>query len=212
MKSSPQQLIQGFQRFREQHFGHKDGLFQKLVEQGQTPRTLVVACCDSRVDPALVLDCAPGDLFVIRNVANLVPPLEQRAGGHHGTTAAIEYGVRNLAVENIVVLGHAHCGGINALVRAGGISNPDSYIGDWMHLVESARLSVMKDFPDASMEEKERACEQRAILVSLNNLMTFPWVRERVENGSLNLHGWYFDIEQGQLLGYNANAGKFESL
>jgi carbonic anhydrase len=211
MTSSPQQLVQGFQRFREQHFARKDGMFQKLVEQGQTPKTLVVACCDSRVDPALVLDCAPGDLFVIRNVANLVPPSEQRAG-HHGTTAAIEYGVRNLAVEHIIVLGHAHCGGINALVRAGGISNPDSYIGDWMHLVESARISVMNDFPNATLEEKERACEQRAILVSLRNLMTFPWVRERVEKGSLTLHGWYFDIEQGQLLGYNPGAGLFESL
>lgn len=211
MKSSPAQLIQGFQRFREQYFARKNGLFQQLVEHGQTPKTLVVACCDSRVDPALVLDCAPGDLFVIRNVANLVPPLEQRAG-HHGTTAAIEYGVRNLGVQHIIVLGHAHCGGINALVRDGGVSNPDSYIGDWMHLVESARLSVMQDFPCASMEEKERACEQRAILVSLRNLMTFPWVRERVENGTLALHGWYFDIELGLLLGYNAGTGQFESL
>ncbi len=211
MTTSPQQLIQGFQRFREQHFAHKDSMFQQLVEHGQTPKTLVVACCDSRVDPALVLDCAPGDLFVIRNVANLVPPSEQRAG-HHGTTAAIEYGVCNLAVEHIIVLGHAHCGGINTLVQDSGVSNADSFIGDWMHLVESARLSVIADMPSASLAEQVRACEQRAILVSLRNLMTFQWVRERVENGTLTLHGWYFDIEQGQLLGYNTSAGLFESL
>ncbi len=211
MTASPKQLILGFQRFREQYFASKDGMFQQLVEYGQTPKTLVVACCDSRVDPALVLNCAPGDLFVIRNVANLVPPLEQRAG-HHGTTAAVEYGVRNLGVEHIIVLGHAHCGGINALVQGAGVANPDSFIGDWMHLVESARSSVMTEMPEASAADQVRACEQRAILVSLRNLMTFPWVREGTEKGTLTLHGWYFDLEHGQLLGYNADTGRFESL
>ncbi|HLP98131.1 MAG TPA: carbonic anhydrase [Sideroxyarcus sp.] len=204
-------LVEGFRRFREQHFERNDSLYQQLVTQGQTPKTLVVACCDSRVDPALVLDCAPGDLFVIRNVANLVPPAEGRAG-HHGTTAAIEYGVRNLGVEHIIVLGHAHCGGINTLVRAGGISGSGSFIDDWMGLVESARNKVMAEMPHASPEEQTRACEQRSILVSMDNLMTFPWIRERVENGSLTLHGWYFDIEHGQLLRYEAATRDFVAL
>ncbi|MDO8413806.1 MAG: carbonic anhydrase [Gallionellaceae bacterium] len=211
MISVPQQLVQGFLRFREQHFGRADGLFQQLVVKGQNPKTLVVACCDSRVDPALVLDCAPGDLFVIRNVANLVPPSEGRIG-HHGTSAALEFGVRNLGVEHIIVLGHAHCGGIRALVETGGINNPDSFIDDWMHLVESARADVVQEMPTASLDEKVRACEQRALLVSLHNLLTFPWVRERVEQGKLTLHGWYFDIEHGQLLHYNARTNAFESL
>jgi len=162
MTSSPQKLIDGFVRFRERHFARDDGLFRQLVAQGQTPKTLVVACCDSRVDPALVLDCAPGDLFVIRNVANLVPPSEGRVG-HHGTSAALEFGVRNLGVEHIIVLGHAHCGGIQALVETGGINNPDSFIEDWMHLVESARASVAQDMPHASLEDQVYACEQRAI-------------------------------------------------
>lgn len=211
MTSSPQKLIDGFVRFRERHFARDDGLFRQLVAQGQTPKTLVVACCDSRVDPALVLDCAPGDLFVIRNVANLVPPSEGRVG-HHGTSAALEFGVRNLGVEHIIVLGHAHCGGIQALVETGGINNPDSFIDDWMHLVESARASVAQDMPHASLEDQVYACEQRAILVSLHNLMTFPWVRERVEKGTLTLHGWYFDIEHGQLLRYNTSTNMFEAL
>ena len=211
MISSPQKLIDGFLRFRQQHFESAGGLFQQLVAQGQTPKTLVVACCDSRVDPALVLDCAPGDLFVIRNVANLVPPSEGRVG-HHGTSAALEFGVRKLGVEHIIVLGHAHCGGIHALVETGGINNPDSFIDDWMHLVESARAGVERDMPDAALDDRVRACEQRAILVSLQNLMTFSWVRERVEQGRLTLHGWYFDIGQGQLLGYNAAVKKFEAL
>ena len=202
MNTIPRKLLEGFQRFRERHFKSNDSLYQQLVTEGQTPRTMVVACCDSRVDPALVLDCEPGDLFVIRNVANLVPPIEGRAG-HHGTTAAIEYGVRNLCVEHIIVLGHAHCGGIGALVRSGGVSNPGSFIDDWMCLVESARRSVMAEMPNATLKEQTRACEQRAILVSLENLMTFSWVRERVEAGKLRLHGWYFDIENGQLLRYD---------
>ena len=211
MSSSPQKLIEGFLRFRERHFMRDDGLFQQLVVQGQTPKTLVVACCDSRVDPALVLDCAPGDLFVIRNVANLVPPSEGRIG-HHGTSAALEFGVCNLGVQHIIVLGHAHCGGIQTLVKTGGIQNPNSFIDDWMHLAESARKEVTKEMPDASLEEQARACEQRAILVSLHNLMTFSWVRERVELGTLTLHGWYFDIERGQMLRYNASQNSFVAL
>ena len=209
--TSPQQLIQGFQRFREQHFTHDDMLYRQLVAQGQTPRILVVACCDSRVDPAIVLDCAPGDLFVIRNVANLVPPSENLAG-HHGTSAALEYGVRNLGVQHIIVLGHAHCGGIRTLVETGGRNNPNSFIDDWMHLVEDARAGVERDMRGAPLKDRTQACEQRAILISLRNLMTFPWVRERVERATLTLHGWYFDIEHGQLLSYNAAASAFESL
>ncbi len=211
MSQIPQKLISGFQRFRKQHFESNDNFYQQLVTSGQTPKTLVVACCDSRVDPALVLDCEPGDLFVIRNVANLVPPAEGRAG-HHGTTAAIEYGVRTLAVQHIIVFGHARCGGINALVRSGGESQTDSFIGDWMGLAEAARASVMRDMPDAPLEELSRACEQRAILGSLKNLMTFSWVKEPVEQGKLTLHGLYFDIEQGQLLQFNEKTQRFEAL
>jgi carbonic anhydrase len=211
MNSVPQKFIEGFRRFRERHFERNDSFYQQLVTQGQTPKTMVVGCCDSRVDPALVLDCEPGDLFVIRNVANLVPPAEGRAG-HHGTTAAIEYGVRSLGVNHIIVLGHAHCGGIAALMKNGGVSDPGSFIDDWMHLVDSARATVMAEMPHATQEEQARACEQRAILVSLNNLMTFAWVRERVEAGQLALHGWYFDIEHGELLRYQTATRDFVAL
>lgn len=186
-------------------------MYRNLVEQGQTPKFLIVGCCDSRVDPALIFDCAPGDLFVIRNVANLVPPAEDRVG-HHGTTAALEYGVRMLGVEHIVVLGHAQCGGIYNLMSTFGMSNPDSFIDDWMSLVESARASVMLDFAHESEEQRQRICEQRAILVSLQNLQTFPWISERVAQGTLTLHGWYFDIEQGLLLGYDATTQQFVTL
>jgi carbonic anhydrase len=204
------ELIEGFRRFRARHFAEDDALYRQLATQGQTPKFLIVACCDSRVDPAIVLDCAPGDLFVVRNVANLVPPAEGHAG-HHGTTAALEYGVRFLGVRHIIVLGHAQCGGIRALMEGIGIDDPESFIKDWMKLAESARISVENEMADAEPEKRIRACEQHAIGVSLQNLMTFPWVRDRVNNGSLFLHGWYFDIEQGQLLQYSPANGTFTS-
>jgi len=205
------ELIEGFRRFRARHFAENDALYRQLATQGQTPKFLIVACCDSRVDPAIVLDCAPGDLFVVRNVANLVPPAEGHAG-HHGTTAALEYGVRFLGVRHIIVLGHAQCGGIRALMDGIGIDDPDSFIKDWMKLAESARISVESEMADATPEARIRACEQRAIGDSLQNLMTFPWVHERVNNGTLFLHGWYFDIEQGQLLRYIPDSRTFNSI
>ena len=209
--TSPSHLIEGFWRFREQHFTNDDALYRQLVEQGQAPKILVIACCDSRVDPAIVLDCAPGDLFVIRNVANLVPPAETLSG-HHGTSSALEFAVCNLGVQHIIVLGHAHCGGIRTLVEAGGKNNPDSFIDAWVNLVEYARATVERDMPNAPLDERLQACEQRSILISLQNLMTFSWVRERVEKGALTLRGWYFDIEHGQLLQYDASNDVFIAL
>lgn len=209
--TTPKQLIEGFRRFREQHFTENDALYRQLVTEGQSPKIMVVACCDARVDPALVLDCAPGDLFVIRNVANLVPPAESRSGGRHGTSAALEFGVRSLGVEHIIVLGHAHCGGIRSLFEDGG-EDAASYINSWMRMAENVQADVVRDLPHATLDEQVSVCEQRSILVSLDNLMTFPWVRERVASGSLSLHGWYFDIEHGQLLQYNATSHAFEPL
>ena len=208
--STPGRLIEGFARFRQRHYAKDDALFRELVEQGQTPEILVVACCDARVDPALVLDCAPGDLFVIRNVANLVPPAENQ-GHYHGTSAALEFGVRKLNVGHIIVLGHAHCGGIQALLE-GNVQKEDAFISEWMGIAAAAREQVSREFAGADSAVRQCACEQQAILVSLGNLMTFPWVRERVEQGTLTLHGWYFDIERGELLGYDAAARQFEVL
>jgi carbonic anhydrase len=210
--SSLGDLIKGFHTFREQHFADNDALYRQLVEKGQTPKTLVVACCDSRVDPALILNCVPGDLFVIRNVANLVPPAESRPGGRHGTSAALEYAVRTLKVERIIVLGHARCGGIRALMSDSYTGNEDSFINSWMRLAEDARTGTAQTLANAPAEARERFCEQRAILGSLENLMTFSWVRERVELGTLALHGWYFDMENGELLGYDTSSDSFQTL
>lgn len=204
-------LIDGFHRFRAQHYGRDGTPFKQLVREGQAPKTMVIACCDSRVDPAIVTDCDPGDLFVVRNVANLVPPYE--TGGHyHGTSAALEFAVRFLAVRHVVVLGHARCGGIRALVQGVDGGEPSQFIQPWMEIAAAARLKAMDGKTGRPPAEAERACEQAAIEVSLDNLLSFPWIRRRVETGQLYLHGWYFDMDHGALLRYNPADGRFDSL
>lgn len=202
-------LIDGFGRFRAEHFKTEDSLYQRLTREGQSPRIMVIACCDSRVDPAIITDCDPGDLFVVRNVANLVPPYE--TGGHyHGTSAALEFAVRCLKVEDVIVLGHSRCGGIRALLD--GIHGPDGlgqFITPWMAIAAEARQQAVPAGAGQPDEAAARACEQAAIRISLQNLLGYQWVNERVQSGKLGLHGWYFDMEHGQLLRYNPQTAGF---
>jgi carbonic anhydrase len=202
-------LIAGFRRFQSAYYGEQRELVERLVRQGQTPKMMVVACCDSRVDPAIVTDCDPGDLFVVRNVANLVPPFEQ-GGGYHGTSAALEFAVRCLHVEHVVVMGHARCGGIRALL--GDIRFEDGagqFITPWMSIAEQARREAVAGNPVENAETLAVACEQAALRVSLGNLMSFPFVRTAVAAGQLRVHGWYFDLDHGELYGYNPDTGLF---
>ncbi|MCL4316106.1 MAG: carbonic anhydrase [Gammaproteobacteria bacterium] len=201
-------LVEGFARFRTRYFEGQPDLYDQLARQGQSPGVMVVACCDSRVDPAIITDSNPGDLFVVRNVANLVPPCEM-GGGYHGTSAALEFAVRSLHVKHIIVLGHSQCGGIQSLLQ--GIQAPQGeFIIPWMAIAEEARQKVNTRHAHSPDAVRQRACEQAAIQVSLRNLFTFPWVRERVEQGALHLHGWYFDIDRGELLHYNSSTECFE--
>jgi carbonic anhydrase len=205
-------LLDGFDRFRARHYEH--GSFKQLVHDGQAPKIMVIACCDSRVDPAIITDCDPGDLFVVRNVANLVPPYET-TGHYHGTSAALEFAVRSLGVRHVVVLGHARCGGIRALLadnRESDESSPWQFLPPWMEIAASARAVAKAISGTASPADAERACEEAAIQVSLANLTTFPWVRRRVERRELSLHGWYFDMEHGELLRYDRATGRFTAL
>lgn len=204
------QLTEGFKRFRQSYFGNDRDLYERLTQQGQTPKTIIVGCCDSRVDPAIITDCNPGDLFTIRNVANLVPPYET-AGNYHGTSAALEFGVRNLNVENIIVLGHAKCGGIRSLLQnATNNLNEYSFVASWMKVATNARNRVLSRMHGESEDTLQRACEQEAILVSLDNLLTFPWILERVALRTLALHGWYFDLENGQLMYFDSTHKQFQ--
>ncbi|MFW5451021.1 MAG: carbonic anhydrase [Methylophagaceae bacterium] len=204
-------LLEGFTRFKRQYFGNDSRLYDSMANS-QPAKTLMVACCDSRVDPAILTDCDPGDLFTVRNVANLIPPCEH-AGGYHGTSAALEFAVNNLEVENIIVMGHASCGGIKALWQDDGkASSSTEFIQPWVSIAEPAKKWVKQKLSNSTEEVQIKACEQRAILESLANLMTFPCVRERVEQGKVSLHGWYFDITAGDLLCFNPSTGAFEAV
>ncbi|EEF80960.1 carbonic anhydrase [Methylophaga thiooxydans] len=200
-------LLEGFKRFKQTYFGDDKKLYASMKE-GQPAKTLMVACCDSRVDPAILTDCDPGDIFTVRNVANLVPPCEEDQH-HHGTSSAIEYAVTALKVESIIVMGHANCGGIKGLWESDDL-NDSQFIHRWVSIAQEAKEWVKVNHATESNAVQLKACEQRAILVSLQNLMGFDFVRERVEAGSLRLHGWYFDLAAGELLCYNPESNKFE--
>ena len=203
-----ERFIAGFERFRRQHIDEAPDSWQDLVAE-QRPRTLLIGCSDSRVDPALLLGSAPGEIFTVRNVANLVPRNENTVG-NHGVSAAIQFAVDSLLVERVIVLGHSSCGGIGALISQHlPQEGENDFIGRWVSIAEPARLRVMREMPDASQAARRRACEMAAILVSLKNLMSFPWVKRRVEAGELTLHGWYFDMKAGALLAYSRDEDAF---
>jgi carbonic anhydrase len=205
-------LIAGFRRFQSAYYDQRRDLVERLVRQGQAPKVMVVACSDSRVDPAIVTDCDPGDLFVVRNVANLVPPFEE-SGGYHGTSAALEFAVRCLHVEHVIVMGHARCGGIRALLGDMQFENGvGKFIDPWMSIAEEARRIALATGGPEDIELRRVACEQQAVRVSLDNLMSFPFVREAVAAGHLRLRGWYFDLDRGELQGYEPATGNFVPL
>jgi len=207
--ASTEKLLEGFKRFQQEYFGDDSRLYASMKE-GQPAKTLMVACCDSRVDPAILTDCDPGDLFIVRNVANLVPPCEND-GHYHGTSAALEFAVNSLNVENIIVMGHANCGGIQALWQDDG-SATSQFIQPWVSIAQPAKDKIKAQYNDHSPTEQLAACEQAAILVSLENLLSFPCIKERVERGTLSLHGWYFDVRAGNLLSYQPEHDKFISV
>ena len=191
----PQQLEEGLRRFREH--------YRRLVAEGQRPSTLFLGCADSRVVPELLTSTLPGDLFVIRNVGNLVPPFEPGSGCYE-TSAGIEFATLVLEVKDIVVCGHSHCGAIKALLTPERDDAPN--LTRWL---EQARPAVV----DVGVTEANlRRTEMRSVGLQLERLMGFPTVRERVDRGELCLHGWYYVIEEGQVLGLDRDSGEFRPL
>ena len=202
-------FIAGFRGFQDSYFTSEKSLYSSLRE-GQNPKGLVVACSDSRADPALVLGCKPGDIFVVRNVANLVPHREDAAEAD-AVTAALAYGVMHLGIEHVIVLGHSGCGGIAALLAHEKEETRD-LISPWISLAGRA-LGRIRPLLEAGPESSaRRACEQVSLLVSLRNLLSYPWIAQKVGRQELALHAWYFDLEQGELLGYFPASGGFEPL
>ncbi|HZH50764.1 MAG TPA: carbonic anhydrase [Microvirga sp.] len=203
----PERLTNGYRSFLGDRFPREKDRYEALAERGQSPEIMVIGCCDSRVSPEVIFDASPGELFVVRNVANLVPPFET-GGEYHGTSAALEFAVQALKVKHIVVLGHARCGGVRAFADDTAPLSPGDFIGRWMTLIAPAaeRLGPRQ----GSLDEYVAKLELAAIENSLRNLMTFPCVRVLVERGKLHLHGAFFGVATGVLMVRNPETGEFE--
>ncbi len=199
MQHSFKRILEGYLAFRDKYATGDNSVMQHLAYHGQQPEIMIVACCDSRVDPALILQCEPGDLFIVRNVANIVPPYEADEN-HHGTSAALEFGVCYLNVKHLIILGHSQCGGISALLNGESLKQND-FISRWVSLIESN--NTHKD---------EDSCARHALTISYENCLTFPWIKERVDQHKLLIHRWYFDIKEGEIYAYSPQEKKYQRL
>jgi carbonic anhydrase len=209
-----ERLLRGFRDFRTGYYREHLELFEKLATEGQAPKILIVACADARVDPGILTQTKPGDIFTVRNVAAMVPPAQYPPDTrHHGTSSAIEFAVRGLGVEHVVVLGHALCGGIGALVDGrDSIYAGYDYLSTWTAIAQEVRDLAVSKLKGRSREEIAKAVEQAAVLNSVSNLMGFRWIAERVEAGTLALHGWWFNMTEGQLYAFNPKSAAFEAV
>ncbi|MCQ0989545.1 carbonic anhydrase [Jiella marina] len=206
----PDHLLAGYRSFKDQRLPSERARFRDLAQKGQHPTTMVIACCDSRTAPETLFNCGPGEIFVVRNVANLVPPYEPD-GEYHSTSAALEFAIHSLKVRHIVILGHGKCGGIHAaLSPAAEPLSPGDFIGKWMSLLDPAARSVGAN---ALMTEQERqaALERIAIRYSIANLRTFPAIEALEADGELTLYGAWFDISSGELWVMDPQTGDFEA-
>src|SRR6186713_133616 len=206
----PQRLIEGYGAFASGRLQAEQHRYRELAERGQTPEIMVIGCCDSRVSPEVIFDARPGELFVVRNVANLVPPFET-GGTYHGVSAALEFGVGALKVKHIVVLGHAHCGGVRAYAEDAAPISPGDFIGRWMSLMAPAADQVG---PRGSLSRAEYLVrlEKASVANTLDNLMTFPRLRKLIERGVVTLHGAYFGVSAGELSVLDQATGEFRPI
>ena len=200
-------LIEGYRRFRNTRFQSAQRLFQQLDASGQSPNTMFIACCDSRVDPATIFDTSHGEVFVLRNVANLVPPNSPIAK-HQATGAALEFAVLHLHVSHIVVMGHARCGGAAALLEGYHDQIPNAeFVGSWMNIAMTARDRMLRlPLPPA---DRLQNMEYQIVRLSMENLQTYPWIQSRVEEGKIQIHGMHFGIATGQLAMFDPVSGEF---
>lgn len=200
MEKSFIKMLQGYQAFRKKYALGDKSVMQHLSHYGQQPKIMVVACCDSRVDPALILQCDPGDLFVVRNVANIIPPYEKDEA-HHGTSAALEFGVCFLKVNHLILLGHSQCGGIQALLNNHD-SNQNDFITNWVSLIKTHNI-ILKNADDYA---------KLALNQSYQHCLTFPWINDKVSRQKLIIHLWFFDIKKGQIFTYSDAKKEYQPL
>jgi carbonic anhydrase len=205
--SFPQRLIDGYSAFASGRLQSEQHRYRELAERGQSPEIMVIGCCDSRVSPEVIFDAGPGELFVVRNVANLVPPFET-GGTYHGVSAALEFGVGALKVKHIVVLGHAHCGGVRTFAEEREPLSPGDFIGRWMSLIAPAAEQVGPRGGMTLASYLERL-EKASIVNTLDNLLTFPRLRKLIERGAVAAHGAYFGVATGELSVLDRASGEF---
>ncbi len=212
MSQFPEHLADRFRRFKFRHFAPNLDHYEELAQYGQHPDVMVVSCCDSRVDPETLFSAMPGELFVVRNVANLVPPFET-SGRFHGVSAALEFAALNLRVKHIVVLGHSGCGGISACLEESAARQSEAqFISNWMAILDDARREVLAARRDQSIPELRSRLERVGIKTSLQNLRSFPCIKSLESKGRLHLHGAHFEIATGQLAVLNEGTDEFVSI
>lgn len=200
MKNSFRKILQGYQLFRKKYALGDNSVMQYLSNYGQQPQVMVVSCCDSRVDPALIMQCDPGDLFVVRNVANIIPPYEKDEA-HHGTSAALEFGICFLKIQHLVLLGHSQCGGIQVLLDHNE-TNHNDFITNWVSLIKTqhTHLHNADDYAKLALNQ------------SLQNCLTFPWLKDKVLQNQLTIHQWFFDVKKGQIFTFSDSQNDYQPL
>lgn len=208
MMTFPKKLLDGYNAFATQRLPTEQNRYRELSVKGQFPEVMVIGCCDSRVSPEVIFDVGPGELFVMRNIANLVPVYQPDANAH-GVSAALEYAVTVLKVKHIVILGHAQCGGIRAFVDKIEPLTPGDFIGKWMQMfIKPGEVVEQRDHE--TMAQFVERIEKAAVFRSLENLMTFPFVRKAVESGQMQLHGAYFGVAEGTLFVLDQGSKEFK--
>lgn len=209
MSSFPDRLADRYRRFHQRHYLPKAEEYEDLAVNGQSPEAMVISCSDSRVDPETIFSAMPGELFVVRNVANLVPPYET-GGKFHGVSSAIEFAVLNLRIKHIIIMGHSGCGGVKAALDQSAAKQTEAqFISRWMSMLDDARLRVVAAHQTSPQAERQAALEKEGIKTSIKHLRTFPFVADAENKGRLGLHGAYFDIATGTLSALNHSRGEF---
>jgi carbonic anhydrase len=198
MEKSLNKILSGYKKFRQKYALSDQSVMNTLADHGQKPEIMVVACCDSRVDPAVIMQCDPGELFVVRNVANIVPPYE-KDDAHHGTSAALEFAICSLEVKHLILLGHSQCSGIKALMQKD--HTKDDFITNWVSVIDH-------DHSHETIDD----CAKSALQESYKNCLEFPWIAQKLSQGSLAIHLWFFDIKTGQIYCYDHESKNYSVL
>lgn len=209
---SADKLLNGFRVFKSTTYNQKKDMIEHLLKQGQKPSTMIISCSEIRIPPAEIFSTNPGELYIVNNIGGLVPKYDTTAGVH-GIMSAIEYAVKNLEVENIIVLGHSKCNGIKMILSDQFANNGklSTSMKAWLSIAEEARAEVKADKYD-DPEKEQFACEHESLIISLKNLMGYPYVAERLSKNKINLFAWHFDITTGDISAYNPDSGFFENL